>query len=806
MHTSKKFLMKKIQPFICIAFFLLSYQFVSAQQLNESFEGNTFPPPGWTTSNVMGSAAVWQSSMAEAHSGTKSAFINYENGAQGEDWLKTSQIFSIQSGDSISFWLKNQYTQPHPPDNIEVLVSTTNNQNASFTTTLANIDVTTLLSGNWARLSYSLSAFAAQNIYIAFRHTDNNGSGVFLDDVAAGSPIMNDAASRGIKVTPSAIVTPGASLAIVDTILNAGSNTLAAGIPVKYSVNNGAAITAGTTAASITPGTFTTVSFSYTAPSAGVYTIKVFSALASDIHAGNDTVTYILTVQQPITAFPVFEDFTNPLKWTYSGSAMWDIVAATNPAGSNNDNTARARFYINLPGKVFYLQSPLLNFSGIAKPMVDFYVAYRRLQNEDDKLEAVVSLDGGVTFQPAPLYSKSYTTGLSTVGYDPLQVEFSPSSAGDWRHEAVDLSAYANQPNILIALKATSAFGNDLYIDDINIINQNASLYTIATITAPGQIATGPFNTKVKFNSIGKVAGGIVKFQGSTSQPPAGGFAPNTTATSADGTISSPNFVFPQYQTITYTGNDSTRANYDISLDITGIPGVQNADKLYIVKRSDQTGLWVAFPTTRTGNILTATGFNKFSDFGIAYYTSTLPLSLISFNGKVNNGKVDLTWQTNNEKNIAGYDIERLINNTWTKIGFIPSAGNSATANNYSFDDNAPLNGINYYRLKIIDADSKPSYSRIINVTIDGGKFNVYQNTPNPFTNSTTIRYSVAEKSSVKIVVYNAAGSQLQVLTNETQDAGSYEIKWNALNISAGNYFYKVIIGDKVVIKKMLKL
>ncbi|MDQ6761791.1 MAG: choice-of-anchor J domain-containing protein [Bacteroidota bacterium] len=798
--------MKKISPFIFIPFFLLSFQLGSAQQLNESFEGNTFPPPGWTTSNVLG-AAVWQSSITEAHSGAKSAFINYENNAQGEDWLKTPQIFSIKSGDYISFWLKNPYTKPYPPDNMEVLISTTTNQNSSFTTTLANIDVTTLLGGNWVQFSYPLSSFAGQNIYIAFKHTDNNGSGVFLDDVTAGSPLTNDAASKGITVTPSAIVTPGTSLTVVDTILNAGSNALAAGIPVKYNVNNGPALTAGSTSASIAPGAFTPVSFSYTAPSAGIYTIKVFSALAADIHAGNDTITYTLNVQLPITAFPVFEDFTNPVQWTYSGNAaVWDITTATNPAGSNNDNVARARFYITNAGKVFYLQSPLLNFSGIAKPMIDFYVAYRTYQGKDDKLEVVVSLDGGVSFQPTPLYGKSYTTGLSTLGYDPLLAEFFPSAAGDWRHEAVDLSAYSNQPNVMIAFKATSALGNDLYIDDVNILDQNPSLYSTTTITTPGQVATGPFNTKVKFNTIGKAAGGIVKFQGSTNPPPSGGFATNTTATSADGTISSPNFVFPQYQTITYTGNDSIRANYDISLDITGITGIQNADKLYIVKRSDQTGLWVSYPTTRLGNILTATGFNNFSDFGIAYYTSTLPLNLISFNGKVNNGKANLSWQTNNEKNILGYDIERLINNTWTKIGYVPSAGNRATANSYSFDDNTPVNGINYYRLQITDADGKFSYSRIINLEIEGGKFVVYQNVPNPFTNSTTIRYDVAEKSSVKIVVYNVDGSQVKVLTNETKDAGSYEVKWNTSNISSGNYFYKVMIGNKVITKKMLKL
>ncbi len=798
--------MKKIQPFFFIIFSLFITQCSLGQQLNESFEGYTFPPPGWTTVNVSG-PITWASSIDEAHTGNKSAFINYEITGQGEDWLITPQIFSIQSGDNVSFWLKNQYTRSYPPDNLQILVSTTNNQIASFTTSLANIDVSTLLSGNWVQFTYSLSAFAGQNIYIAFRHTDNNGSGVFLDDVTAGSPLPNDPASKGISAVPGGIVVPGTSITFTDTILNAGSNTLASGIPVKYNVNNGAVLTAGTTSASIMPGQSTPVSFSYTAPSAGNYTIKVFTSLAGDIHAGNDTITYSLNVQTPINTFPSFQDFSNPSNWTNAGTANWDLVPVTNPSGSNNDIAARARFYITPLGRVAYLQSPLYNFTGVAKPMVDFYVAYRTLTNQNDRLEVVVSTDGGVTFQSTPvLYNKSYTTGLSTVGYDPTFSEYVPASSYDWRHEAVDLSAYAGQPNVLIAFKATSGVGNDLYLDNVNVISQNPALYSTTAITTAGQIASGPFNTKVKFNTIGNSSGGTVKFQGNNVIPPNSSFASNTTATSADGTISSPNFIYPQYVTITYTGNDSIRANYDISLDITGLTGISNADKLYIVKRADQSGLWVALSTTRAGNILTATGLTKFSDFGIAYYSSTLPLNLITFDGRIKNRKVNLSWQAANEANISGFEIERMTGNIWNKIGFVPSSGSGSLTNNYSYDDNLPAKGINYYRLKIIDLDGKVIYSRIINFDFKTAGSFVYQNVPNPFTSSTIIRYDLVEKAPVKIIVYNIAGNQLEVLANETKDAGSYLVQWNAGNLPAGNYYYKVIIGNDVITKKMLKL
>ena len=82
----------------------------------------------------------------------------------------------------------------------------------------------------------------------------------------------------------------------------------------------------------------------------------------------------------------------------------------------------------------------------------------------------------------------------------------------------------------------------------------------------------------------------------------------------------------------------------------------------------------------------------------------------------------------------------------------------------------------------------------------------VYQNFPNPFTNITTIRYEVADKAPVKIMVYNATGIQVAVLANEIKQPGSYQIQWNAGNIPSGSYYYTVIIGDNVTTKQMHKI
>jgi len=58
-------------------------------------------------------------------------------------------------------------------------------------------------------------------------------------------------------------------------------------------------------------------------------------------------------------------------------------------------------------------------------------------------------------------------------------------------------------------------------------------------------------------------------------------------------------------------------------------------------------------------------------------------------------------------------------------------------------------------------------------------KFDLKQNYPNPFNPSTNISYSVAEKSEIKLVIYNTLGQKVRELLNTTQNAGKYKVSWD---------------------------
>lgn len=82
--------------------------------------------------------------------------------------------------------------------------------------------------------------------------------------------------------------------------------------------------------------------------------------------------------------------------------------------------------------------------------------------------------------------------------------------------------------------------------------------------------------------------------------------------------------------------------------------------------------------------------------------------------------------------------------------------------------------------------------------------YSLSQNYPNPFNPSTTIKYSIPHSSLVKIRVFNTIGQEVALLVNQEQSTGSYEVKFNAKNLTSGIYFYRIEADSFVETKKMI--
>jgi len=187
-----------------------------------------------------------------------------------------------------------------------------------------------------------------------------------------------------------------------------------------------------------------------------------------------------------------------------------------------------------------------------------------------------------------------------------------------------------------------------------------------------------------------------------------------------------------------------------------------------------------------------------------------LPVELSSFSVLMVNNGVKLNWRTETEVNNYGFEVERKVSSKqlavgdWARIGFVEGNGNSNSPKKYSFIDDNVTSGKYAYRLKQIDNDGTFEYSKIIKIDVDAPlEFELSQNYPNPFNPSTTIRYSLSVTSNVKLSVFNILGEEVQILVNETKEAGIHTINFNASQSNSGIYFYKLETRNFLRVKKM---
>ncbi len=82
--------------------------------------------------------------------------------------------------------------------------------------------------------------------------------------------------------------------------------------------------------------------------------------------------------------------------------------------------------------------------------------------------------------------------------------------------------------------------------------------------------------------------------------------------------------------------------------------------------------------------------------------------------------------------------------------------------------------------------------------------YNLYDNYPNPFNPSTTLRYSIPEEAFTSLKIYNSLGGEVTTLVNETKPAGIYDVEFSATDLASGIYFYTLQAGTFTSTKKMI--
>jgi len=82
--------------------------------------------------------------------------------------------------------------------------------------------------------------------------------------------------------------------------------------------------------------------------------------------------------------------------------------------------------------------------------------------------------------------------------------------------------------------------------------------------------------------------------------------------------------------------------------------------------------------------------------------------------------------------------------------------------------------------------------------------YKLSQNFPNPFNPETKINFSIPSSGFVDLKVYNAAGQNVASLVNQRLSSGTYNVNWNASDVTSGVYFYTLKTENFTETKKML--
>ena len=183
---------------------------------------------------------------------------------------------------------------------------------------------------------------------------------------------------------------------------------------------------------------------------------------------------------------------------------------------------------------------------------------------------------------------------------------------------------------------------------------------------------------------------------------------------------------------------------------------------------------------------------------------TALPVSLINFTAQRINKVNKISWSTSQENNAGNFVVERSKDGrNFSPIGQVAATGNSSTTINYFFTDGTPLKSLNYYRLKMTDADNSIKYSPVKSVRNNGTADISFF--PLPVKDKLNILVNADANDKATITVTDMNGKTLLVKTMLVA-AGSNTLSLATDQLSKGIYVIKINLADDVLVKKISKL
>ncbi|MGB3074180.1 MAG: T9SS type A sorting domain-containing protein [Chitinophagales bacterium] len=291
------------------------------------------------------------------------------------------------------------------------------------------------------------------------------GRGIWESDLAVSAVTANDAGILTL-LTPAGFSceTEGD---ITARIKNFGTTTLTS-VTLHMSVDNGAEQTVDWTG-NLASGDTLTIDFGMVNFADGNHEIVVYTSNpngAADENTDNDRRSGFYQVTISASTLPIAEGFESgfpPALWHQNGN-MWTLA---NVGGLMLSAHSTVVPFFDIPAGTSELVTPQLSlFTSLPALAMTFYRSYAPYTDPGyiDTMRILITTDCFSTYTIA--YEKT-TPDLKTAS--PTQNPFVPQNQAQWKKDSIDLTAYIGMTDVQIAMQALSGYGNNLYIDDINI-------------------------------------------------------------------------------------------------------------------------------------------------------------------------------------------------------------------------------------------------------------------------------------------------------------------------------------------------
>lgn len=308
------------------------------------------------------------------------------------------------------------------------------------------------------------------------------------------------------------------------------------------------------------------------------------------------------------------------------------------------------------------------------------------------------------------------------------------------------------------------------------------SSITIGNVAGQFPIGTSTDYRPLFFGNAGLTVGGTIKVRHTASS---GATAVAPTFTDNGGTVA---IRSNSFWTVT-TGNGIGTGTHSLTTQGTGFGTVGALTDLRITLVNTiapgadgiHTNGTLTNPEVNRTGLTTANLSNSFYWGSINSTQTTLPISLISFNGQQVVDGIKLNWKTASEKNFSFFSIEKSLDGaSFNEIGRVNGNGTTTDQHSYDFTDKNPLIGTNYYRLRSVDFDGYTEYFDIISVEFsDQKRFTIFPNPNNGKSINSSINFNSEQEYTLTIlnnfgvVISKFSSAQPEIKLNFTEELTS---------------------------------